>query len=49
MSVERITRKNGETVYDVLWSEVADAALEEHGRRRRNPGRADWQVRRLGS
>jgi hypothetical protein len=32
--------------YGVPWSEVADAVLGEHGRRRTNPGAADWLVQR---
>jgi hypothetical protein len=32
--------------YGVGFGDVADAVLEEHPRRRKNPGGADWQVRR---
>lgn len=32
--------------YGVPWNQVADAVLEEHRRRRMNPGAADWLVRR---
>jgi hypothetical protein len=32
--------------YAVPYSEVADAVLEEHHRRRSNPGAAEWQIQR---
>ena len=32
--------------YGVPYEEAVDAVLEEHSSRRRNPGRANWQVRR---
>jgi hypothetical protein len=32
--------------YAVPYSDVADTVLEEHTRRRTNPGSADWQIRR---
>lgn len=34
--------------YAIPHVEVADVALEEHARRRGNPGAADWRVRRGG-
>jgi hypothetical protein len=30
--------------YDLPYTDVADAVLEQHGKRRRNPGSADWLV-----
>jgi hypothetical protein len=32
--------------YAVPYNEVSDVVLEEHPRRRSNPGEADWQVQR---
>ena len=34
--------------YAVAAAEIADVVLEEHSRRRSNPGAADWQVRGRG-
>lgn len=39
-AAERATR------YGVTHEQVADAVLEEHSRRKRNPGSADWRVKR---
>jgi hypothetical protein len=32
--------------YGIPYGDVADAVLEEHGRRQRNPGAGDWLVRK---
>jgi hypothetical protein len=32
--------------FAISYTDVADAILDEHARRRRNPGSGDWLVRR---
>jgi hypothetical protein len=39
-AAERATR------YGLPFTDVADAILDTHSRRRKNPGAGDWQVRR---
>jgi hypothetical protein len=34
------------TRYEVPFMDVADAILQKHSSRRKNPGAGDWQVRR---
>jgi mRNA-degrading endonuclease RelE of RelBE toxin-antitoxin system len=39
-AAERATR------YDLPFTDIAEAILDRHSRRRKNPGHGDWQVRR---